>query len=209
MADLTADSLGGIDMKRFKLILVAAVVAVSMLMPSFSFAETTSTEPVDSPAKVESVNLILGQSSKVYDGKRGSTQVIAIIMDMESQTFKLDSMIFETSSANAGTYSGEFHDKKFTYTIKQAPNSATVSPASKTYKYKKLKKKSYSFYIKTTSKNGGKVTYKSSSKRVKVSSTGKVTVVKKAKKGTYKVAVTVAAKGNYGKVVKYVTVRVK
>ena len=196
-------------MKRFKLILVAAVVAVSMLMPSFSFAETTSTEPVDSPAKVESVNLILGQSSKVYDGKRGSTQVIAIIMDMESQTFKLDSMIFETSSANAGTYSGEFHDKKFTYTIKQAPNSATVSPASKTYSYKKLKKKSYSFSLKTTSKNSGKVTYKSSSKYVKVSSTGKVTVVKKAKKGTYKVAVTVAAKGNYGKIVKYVTVKVK
>ena len=199
-------------MKRFKLILVAAVVAVSMLMPSFSFAETTSTEPVDSPAKVESVNLIMGKSLKVYDGNRGSTQVVAIIMEMDENgqgTFKLDSMIYETPSANAGVYNGSFHDKSFTYTIKQAPNSATVSPASKTYSYKKLKKKSYSFSLKTTSKNSGKVTYKSSSKYVKVSSTGKVTVVKKAKKGTYKVAVTVAARGNYGKVVKYVTVRVK
>ena len=199
-------------MKRFKFILVAAVVAVSMLMPSFSFAETTSTEPVDSPAKVSTVHLVLGQSSKVYDGKRGSTQVVAIIMNFDSNnkgTFTLESTDYQTPSANAGTYSGEFHGKSFTYTIKQAPNSATVSPASKTYKYSQVKKKSYSFSIKTTSKNGGKVTYKSSSSRVKVSSTGKVTVVKKAKKGTYKVAVTVAAKGNYGKIVKYVTIKVK
>ena len=62
---------------------------------------------------------------------------------------------------------------------------------------------------KTKSKNKGKVTYKSSSKYVKVSKKGKVTISKKAKKGTYKIKVTVAAKGNYGKCVKYIKIRVK
>lgn len=192
-------------MKRLRLILIAAVVAVSMLIPSFSFADEL--EPADSPAKVSEVTLVLGQSSKVYNGKKGSTQVVAIINDENG--LRLQQTTYTTPSANAGVYKGSFCNKSFTYTIKQAPNSATVSPSSKTYYYKYVKKKSYSFYIKTKSKNGGKVTYKSSSKRVKVSSSGKVTVVKKAKKGTYKVAVTVAAKGNYGKVTKYVTVRVK
>ena len=51
--------------------------------------------------------------------------------------------------------------------------------------------------------------YKSSSKYVKVSKKGKVTISKKAKKGTYKIKVTVAAKGNYGKCVKYIKIRVK
>ena len=72
-----------------------------------------------------------------------------------------------------------------------------------------LKKKGKSFQIKTKSKNKGKVTYKSSSKYVKVSKKGKVTISKKAKKGTYKIKVTVAAKGNYGKCVKYIKIRVK
>ena len=53
-----------------------------------------------------------------------------------------------------------------------------------------------------------KVSYKSSSKYVSVSKSGKVTVKKRAKKGTYKVAVTVTNK-NYKTVVKYITVRVK
>lgn len=193
-------------MKRFKLILVAAVVAVSMLVPSFAFADTVS-EDVDSPVKVSDVSLVLGQTSKVYNGKKGATQVVAIYH--ENGELKVDSRDYITPSANAGSYTDTFHNKEFTYTIKKASNSATVSPASKTYKYKKLKKKSYSFKVSTKSKHPGKVTYKSSSKKVKVTSAGKVTVAKKTKKGTYTIAVTVAASTNYNKVVKYIKVRVK
>ena len=53
------------------------------------------------------------------------------------------------------------------------------------------------------------VSYKSSNKAVKVTKKGKVTVAKNAKRGTYKVTVTVAGNKNYNKAVKTIKVTVK
>ena len=96
------------------------------------------------------------------------------------------------------------------YTISESPdNGITTAVSSKSYSYKKLKKRSYSFNIGATAlKSGSKISYRSSSKYVSVSKSGKVTVKKRAKKGTYKVAVTVTNK-NYQTVTKYITVRVR
>lgn len=92
----------------------------------------------------------------------------------------------------------------------------TVSKkASKTivYKAKKLKKKSASFSISAKAK--GKITYavtkypSSGKKYIQVSKKGKVTLKKKAKKGTYVITVTAAKTSAYKKATKKVTIKVK
>ena len=46
-------------------------------------------------------------------------------------------------------------------------------------------------------------------KYIKVSKKGVVTLKKKAKKGSYKITITAAAKGNYKKATKTITIKVK
>ena len=53
------------------------------------------------------------------------------------------------------------------------------------------------------------MTYKSSSKKVTVTSKGKVTVKKGTKKGTYKITVIAAKTANYKSVKKTITIKVK
>lgn len=89
--------------------------------------------------------------------------------------------------------------------------AVTFNNVSKSIKYSKLKKKAVSYSVIKAS-DGGKVTYKvtkGKKKYIKVSKAGKVTVKKGAVKGTYKVKLTVAAKGNYKKTTKTITIKVK
>ena len=89
--------------------------------------------------------------------------------------------------------------------------AVTFKNVSKSIKYSKLKKKAVSYSVLKAS-DGGKVTYKvtkGKKKYIKVSKAGKVTVKKGAVKGTYKVKLTVAAKGNYKKTTKTITIKVK
>jgi hypothetical protein len=68
----------------------------------------------------------------------------------------------------------------------------TEAPVKVTYKAKALKKKAKSFSVAAVADSGKTVTYKmnSSSKKIKIdSATGKITVAKKTKKGTYKLKV--------------------
>ena len=192
---------GDFSLKRLKFILITAILAFTMVMPSFAFAA------VDSPAKNPTYTVVVkGANSKTYDGK--STKVkVYVITDYGDDNIKTE-VKYITTPVNAGKYKYKFNGKTVYYTIKQAKNVVSVTK-NKTYTKKQLKKKGKKFQIKTKSKNKGKVTYKSSSKYVKVSKKGKVTISKKAKKGTYKIKVTVAAKGNYGKCVKYIKIRVK
>ena len=84
-------------------------------------------------------------------------------------------------------------------------------------KEKQIKKKAkalgVSKVIKTVKKGQGKVTYKklSGNKKITVAKTGKVTVKKGLKKGTYKVKVSVKAAGNdkYNPITKKVTFTIK
>lgn len=97
--------------------------------------------------------------------------------------------------------------------VKTAP-TIKVKTTAKNYKYTTLKKKAQAFTMGTTVNSKGTLTYKklSGSSAITVNSkTGKVTVKKGIKKGTYKtkIKVSAAAKGNYKAGSKTVTVTVK
>lgn len=190
----------GDRMNRLKRILVAVTLVVALVVPSFAFAAD-----VDSPSDFGNTTVVATQSSKAYNGKQPSFYAY-VFKDGKFVSKEL----VKIEGVDAGTYSYTVAGQTLTYTINKASgNKVTSSVSSKTYSYKKLNKKSYSFSIGAKAlKSGSTRTYKSSSKYVTVSKTGKVAVKKGAKRGTYKVAVTVTHK-NYKTVVKYITVRVK
>ena len=201
-------------MVRIKRILIAVTLIVALAVPSCAFATETGTttdpgtqvaDDVDSPVGGDGV-VIASSTGKEYNGKKPHFYVYKILANgsVEREKKILDVV-------DVGTHSYKAFGKDMTYTISKAKgNTITAKVSSKTYKYKSLKKRSYSFYIGAKGVKPGtlKTSYRSSSKYVSVSSSGKVTVKKRAKKGTYKVAVTVTNK-NYKTVVKYITVRVK
>ena len=93
--------------------------------------------------------------------------------------------------------------KTLNFTIKKAVNPLKIKAKTATVKFSKVKKKTQklkeSKVIKVVKKGQGTVTYakKSGTKKITINKkTGKVTVKKGLKKGTYKVKVKVKAKGN-------------
>ena len=200
-------------MVRIKRILIAVTLIVALAVPSCAFAaETgTTTDPgteatVETDSPVGGDGLVIASSTgKEYNGKKPCFYVYKILANgsVERECITLNYV-------NVGSYKYTAFGKEMIYTIsKGSGNSVKAKVSSKSYSYKKLKKRSYSFYIGATAAKSGSVkSYKSSSKYVTVSKSGKVTVKKRAKKGTYKVAVTVTHK-NYKTVVKYITVRVR
>ena len=202
-------------MVRIKRILIAVTLIVALAVPSCAFAAETGTttdpgteaavDDVDSPVGGDGI-VVASSTGKVYNGKKPCFYAY-YLKDGE----KVKAILVTGTSADAGTYNLPVGDtgKTVTYTISKASGNKVTTTSSKSYSYKKLKKRSYSFNIGATAlKSGSKISYRSSSKYVTVSKSGKVTVKKRAKKGTYKVAVTVTNK-NYKTVVKYITVRVK
>lgn len=90
--------------------------------------------------------------------------------------------------------------------------NAITSAKIKSFKAKNLKKKAVTFSLKAKASYGGNLTYrvlKGSSKFIKVSRTGKVTLKKKCKKGNYVIRITSAEIGDYKKASKLVRIRVK
>ena len=92
-------------------------------------------------------------------------------------------------------------------------NPIKVTAKNKKVKYKKLKKKKQVLTSLNVTKAQGKVTYAkvSGNKRFKINkTTGKITVKKKTKKGTYylKFKVTAAGNKNYKAKAKTVTMKV-
>ncbi len=116
------------------------------------------------------------------------------------------------------TYTCTVCGEKKTETIpklEKKANTLSVKAKKPSVKFAKLKKKNQTIALKnwvTVSKAQGKVKYKKSSgnKKITVSKTGKITVKKGLKKGTYKVKIKVAAAGNtaYKPVTKTVTVKI-
>ena len=185
-------------MVRIKRILIAVTLILALIVPTSVFAA----EDVDSPVGGDGI-VIATQTSKDYNGKKPSFFVYVITENGVEKIPQTPDWV------DADTYTYSVAGQTLTYTINKASgNKVTTAVSSKSYSYKKLKKRSYSFSLNAKATKGGSVTYKSSSKYVTVSKSGKVTVKKRAKKGTYKVAVTVTNK-NYKTVVKYITVRVK
>ena len=119
-------------------------------------------------------------------------------------------MKIEYASAELTSKPEEKPDEK---PVKTAP-IIKVKTTAKNYKYTTLKKKAQAFTMGTTVNSKGTLTYKklSGSSAITVNSkTGKVTVKKGIKKGTYKtkIKVSAAAKGNYKAGTKTVTVTVR
>ena len=103
-----------------------------------------------------------------------------------------------------------------TITVKVAKAAPTIKTkvSAKTLKYASVKKSSQSFTLGATVNSKGTLTYKKTSGNSAISinsKTGKVSVKKGLKKGTYKVKIQIkaAAKGNYNSAGKTVTVTVK
>ena len=190
-------------MKRIKRILIAVTLIVALAVPSCVFAAGDA----DSPTDFGETTVVASNTSKVYNGKKPSFWVYVITEGNITKKVQVTG-----PSANAGTYKilVPGTDQYVTYTSSKAKGNSVKSAVSyKKYSYKKLRKRSYSFRIGASAvKSGSVLSYKSSSKYVTVNKYGKVTVKKRAKKGTYKVAVT-ATNGNYTTVVKYITVRVR
>ncbi|MBR2548180.1 MAG: hypothetical protein IKF07_08320 [Eubacterium sp.] len=101
-----------------------------------------------------------------------------------------------------GQYTGEYYT---TYTIAKAENPLKLKNKSKktVVRHSKLKKRSqtlkFSKVVKVVKAGKGKMTYtrRSGNKKIKINKkTGKVTIKKGLKKGTYKVSVKVRAVGD-------------
>lgn len=131
--------------------------------------------------------------------------------------------LYECSKYTIELYAVDKYQENFlagfiqTYTYKEE-NTLSVSGKTAKVKKKKVKKKkqtlSVSKVIKFNNRGQGKLTYSKASGNKKITingSTGKVTVKKKTKKGTYKVSVWVNAAGdeNHSSTRKKVTFKIK
>lgn len=109
-----------------------------------------------------------------------------------------------------------FIDKSYSQNLKKTAKITVGAKKSKlTVLRKKLKKKSQTIYLKCKTNSIGTLTYKVSStpkkgkKYIKVSTSGKVTLKKKAPKGTYKIKVSVQENTAFTKAEKTVSIKVK
>ncbi|MCR5543407.1 MAG: InlB B-repeat-containing protein [Eubacterium sp.] len=173
------------------------------------------TEEIVAPLlKVSKISL--AGTSYTYTGKAITPKVTVA---NASETLSADNYtVTYSGNTNAGTATakvtlkGDYYEgsKSLTFKINKAANPLTMKPKTGTVKYAKLKKKAQTLavtkVIKFTKDAKDKKTYTlSSAKKGKKSfkkyfkinkSTGKVTVKKGLKKGTYKVKVKVKALGN-------------
>lgn len=178
---------------------------------------SSATTATVTKTSISKAKVTLAKTSYNYTGKAIKPAVKSVVLNGKTIASSNYTVSYKNNK-NAGTatvtvtgkgnYSGSV---KTTFKIK-ASLSSTFKNTSKTLKASTLKKKAQSFAI-AKKFSGGKVTYtvtKGKKKYISVNSkTGKVTVKKGAKKGTYKVKITVAAKGNYKKTTKTITIKVK
>lgn len=160
---------------------------------------------------------ITGIKNKTYTGK-ALTQNPKVVLNGASLKKDSDYKVSYKDNTNAGkaavtiTGRGKYGGSaKKTFTIDKAPNPLKTAISEKSYRQSKLSKEA-AFNI-GASNARGKITYApdSASKKakIKVSSSGNVTVPKKCGKGTYKITVRAAGNGNYKAGTKTVTIRVK
>ena len=121
--------------------------------------------------------------------------------------------IYTVTVSAAETANYQAASKEVTVKVNKTSQKVSAKVSSKTIKSKQIAKKNASFTIGANGK--GKLTYKVTStpkngaKYISVNKNGKVTVKKKAPKGTYKITVTAAGNATYAKASKTITVKVK
>ena len=154
----------------------------------------------------------LGAKAKGGLTYKSSNTKIATVDSKGKVTIKAAGTVKITITAKAtSTYKAA--TKVVTVKAAKAAPSIKTKVGSKTFTYATVKKKAQVFTLGTSVNSKGKLTYKklSGTSAIAVSSTGKFTVKKGLKKGTYKVKVKIsaAAKGNYNAGSKTVTITVK
>ncbi len=196
--------------------LLAVLLVVSLMVPTFAFAASSSATVTD----------ISGGKMKVATStytKKSQAPSITVTVNGKVLKQGTDYQITKGASRRKagywtvkvkgignykGTLSAQWHIKRISNTIKVTGN--------KSVKASTLKKKSVSYKMKVSRGGTGKITYKCSSKKVTLtqSSSGK-TIKVKLKKGTYtkgkkyKITITTAATRCYKKTTKTIYVRIK
>jgi hypothetical protein len=210
-----------IQMKSFKRLMVALMAVVMMFAGTMIVSQAAS-----SPKKTSIKKTTVTAKTVKYNGK---SQKPVITVKNGSTKLKAGTdyqVTYAKTYKNAGTYTvkitgiGRYSGTTTVeYTIKgtasTAKNKVTVKAAKTSAKASDLKKKKQTIKLtvkKGSSANKGAVTYKvtkGSSKYISVSKKGVVTLKKGAKKGTYKVQVSVAGYKQFNPVTKTVTIKVK
>ena len=171
---------------------------------------TADNKTEDKPVDISNTAVVLSASSFTFNGKVQKPTIKTV--DGKALVEGTDYVIVwsNPSSKNAGTYTltitgkGSYNGTTSAkYTINKATNPLAVKAKTAKVKYSSLKKKAQTLAVSkvvTFSKKGqGTLTYAKSSGNKKITinkKTGKVTVKKGLKKGTYKVKMKIKAAGN-------------
>ena len=162
------------------------------------------------PIQLNKENVVVSNTSFIYNGKVQKPQIQTIKGAAAAEGTDYTSEWSEKSSKNVGSYrltitgKGDYTGTKtVTYQIKKAENPLAVKGRTAVVKAGKLKKKAQTLKVSKvlnfTGKGKGALTYTRISGNNKITinkKTGKVTVKKGLKKGTYKVKIRVKAAGN-------------
>lgn len=216
-------------MKALKKMLVSlmAVAVLAMGVSEAAFAAAPAAPSVKKTA-MSSTKVTVENSTVKYNGKNQTAKVVVtdskgnvlkegVDYEISGTTFK-HSGVYTITVTGKGYYDGtataEFTIKG---TAKKSQNKVTAKAKKTSVKAKSLKKKSQKIKISVKKAKAfkGKVEYKvvkypkNAKKYISVSKKGVVTLKKGAKKGTYKVKVSVAGYKKYNPMTKTVTIKVK
>ncbi|SFA69904.1 hypothetical protein SAMN05216249_10194 [Acetitomaculum ruminis DSM 5522] len=171
------------------------------------------------PLKLTKSNVKLSKQSVTYNGKVQTPKITVKNAENKQLVKGKDFTVVTSKTAkNAGKYTYIIKGKnnytgeiKVTYEIKKASQKITNVTKSKTIAYKKVAQKAQTFNL--VAKAASKLTYVkvSGNKNIQISKSGKVTVKKGLKKGTYKIKVklTAAKTSNYNAATSTNTITVK
>ena len=176
----------------------------------------TETKKIKVPAlgnDLAKCEVTVAEGNYVYNGE-AHTPEVTVTYDGETLEKGTDYELEYTDNVNAGTatvkvvpsestkkYIGE---KSATFTIAKASQTLSISDVTKNAS---TKDQAITLKVKNSASDGGKLSYQSNSKSVKVDSTGKVTIVKNYY-GSAKITITAAETDNYKKATKTITVKV-
>ena len=194
-------------MHNVKKVLVSLILVLSLIVGSVSVFAAN-----ESPSKLSVKDYRLAYTSTVYTGTAKKPAVYLfdangdyIPKEYVEVTYSNNKNV-GTATVNVVMYGKYSGTKTMTFNITKATPKVKTS---KTASYSKLKKGAVSVGDCVTGAGAGKVTKKSGSKYLTVTSAGVVKVKKGTKKGTYKITVKVAATKNCKGVTKTITVKVK
>ncbi|WP_026526370.1 endo-1,4-beta-xylanase [Butyrivibrio sp. VCD2006] len=196
-------------------------------------AETPTETPTDTPAETPTDTPSQNPSETVETAKTVAAPTgLTLKYNGQEQVGVAEAEGFTLTgnkATDAGTYTavaklnsgytwtdGSAADKNIEWKIEKADNTLSVKTKKISVSASKLVKKSAKFDAKKAVKvtdAKGDVTYKkvSGNKKIKISKTGKITLKKGLKKGTYKVKVEVTAAGdkNFAAATKPLTIKIK